>query len=82
MLRTLLLSILCTKQAVDGGSRLLSNVCRRRRLTPLLLVVASCGGMGSLGVPRVFLSKTCLCYVIKQQYYSVHIYIYVFRRFM
>ena len=60
ILRTLLLGrgfILCTKQVVDGGSGLLSNlVCRRRRLPPLL-VVASCGGRGSLGVGRVFLKR-------------------------
>ena len=49
--------ILCTKQVVDGGSGLLSDlVCRRRRLPPLL-VVASCGGKGSWRVPRVFLEK-------------------------
>ena len=48
---------MCTKQVVDGGSGLLSNlVCRRRRLPPLL-VVASCGGRRSLGVPCVFLKK-------------------------
>ena len=49
--------ILYTKQVVDGGSGLLSNlVCRRRRLPPLL-VVASCGGRCSLRVPCVFLEK-------------------------
>ena len=48
---------LCTKQVVDGGSGLLSNlVCRRRRLPPLL-VVASCGDRCSQGVPCVFLKK-------------------------
>ena len=49
--------ILCTKQVIDGGPGFLSNlVCRRRRLPPLL-VVASCGGRCSRGVPCVFLKK-------------------------
>ena len=85
MLRILSLGrgfILCTKQVVDGGLGLLSNlVCRRRRL-PSLLVVA--------GEVWEFLKKQdvfMLCYVIKQPYYSVHIYmcipeIYVTKRFI